>query len=279
MSDEAGLLLAIREHPSDDLPRMAWADWLEENGRGERAELVRLQLALARGGESGREREQALLAEQGQRWLDEESPGFRLRMTHEWMQRAVGEAVERVAFRRGTPSVLFTTQQDFLVRGLRSIPQSLLARVQLLDCWPLPDTVDRFAWFAGDDPGRGEIDEDLFERLSLADEDASFDFRLYPSTTAALEALSHACTAIMCGQGKPCFAEVFTTGQIAKMMNAAARKMGKWFDTGKLRGYRIPGSQDRRLPREQFIRFMRENRMPLGPYFHPWNGDLETFTG
>ncbi|MBY0231499.1 MAG: TIGR02996 domain-containing protein [Gemmataceae bacterium] len=48
MSDEAGLLLAIREHPSDDLPRIAWADWLDENGRSERAELVRLQLALAR---------------------------------------------------------------------------------------------------------------------------------------------------------------------------------------------------------------------------------------
>jgi DNA-binding response OmpR family regulator len=30
------------------------------------------------------------------------------------------------------------------------------------------------------------------------------------------------------------------------------------------RGYRIPGSQDRRIPREQLIRFLKEHGMPLG---------------
>ena len=40
--------------------------------------------------------------------------------------------------------------------------------------------------------------------------------------------------------------------------------MGKWFDSGRLRGYRIPGSQDRRIPREQLIRFLKENGMPAG---------------
>ena len=40
--------------------------------------------------------------------------------------------------------------------------------------------------------------------------------------------------------------------------------MSKWFDSGRLRGYRIPGSQDRRIPREQLIRFLKEHGMPLG---------------
>ena len=57
---------------------------------------------------------------------------------------------------------------------------------------------------------------------------------------------------------------VFTTGQVAKICQVAPRTVSKWFDSGKLRGYRIPGSQDRRIPREQLIRFLKENQMPLG---------------
>lgn len=58
---------------------------------------------------------------------------------------------------------------------------------------------------------------------------------------------------------------VFTTGEAAKICHVASRTVVKWFDSGKLRGYRIPGSQDRRIPREQLIRFLKENGMPLGP--------------
>jgi len=58
--------------------------------------------------------------------------------------------------------------------------------------------------------------------------------------------------------------QVFTTGQVAKICQVAPRTVSKWFDSGKLKGYRIPGSQDRRIPREQLIRFLKENSMPLG---------------
>lgn len=58
--------------------------------------------------------------------------------------------------------------------------------------------------------------------------------------------------------------KVYTTGQVAKICQVAPRTVSKWFDTGKLRGYRIPGSQDRRIPREALIRFLKENKMPLG---------------
>jgi len=57
---------------------------------------------------------------------------------------------------------------------------------------------------------------------------------------------------------------VFTTGQVAKICKVAPRTVSKWFDSGRLKGYRIPGSQDRRIPREQLIRFLKEHGMPLG---------------
>ena len=58
--------------------------------------------------------------------------------------------------------------------------------------------------------------------------------------------------------------KVFTTGQVAKICKVAPRTVSKWFDSGRLRGYRIPGSQDRRIPREHLIKFLKEHGMPLG---------------
>ena len=56
---------------------------------------------------------------------------------------------------------------------------------------------------------------------------------------------------------------VLTTGEVARICRVAARTVTKWFDTGKLRGYRIPGSRDRRIPMDQLIAFMKENDMPM----------------
>jgi CheY-like chemotaxis protein len=39
--------------------------------------------------------------------------------------------------------------------------------------------------------------------------------------------------------------------------------VSKWFDTGKLRGYRIPGSRDRRIPLGALLSFMRAHGIPL----------------
>lgn len=57
--------------------------------------------------------------------------------------------------------------------------------------------------------------------------------------------------------------DVLTTGQVAKICNVAPRTVSKWFDSGQLKGYRIPGSKDRRIPLEQLIRFMKAHGMPL----------------
>ncbi len=56
---------------------------------------------------------------------------------------------------------------------------------------------------------------------------------------------------------------VLTTGEVARICNVAPRTVSKWFDSGQLRGYRIPGSKDRRIPLDQLVRFMRAHNIPL----------------
>lgn len=56
--------------------------------------------------------------------------------------------------------------------------------------------------------------------------------------------------------------KIYTTGMIAKMCRVAPRTVSKWMDSGKLKGYRIPGGQDRRFLKADVVRFMAENGMP-----------------
>ena len=55
---------------------------------------------------------------------------------------------------------------------------------------------------------------------------------------------------------------VLTTGDVAKICNVAPRTVSKWFDRGQLKGYRIPGSKDRRIPVSELMRFMKVHNMP-----------------
>ena len=58
--------------------------------------------------------------------------------------------------------------------------------------------------------------------------------------------------------------DVLTTGQVAQLCNVAPRTVTKWFDSGQLGGYRIPGSKDRRIPQNELIRFMKAHDIPTG---------------
>jgi excisionase family DNA binding protein len=57
--------------------------------------------------------------------------------------------------------------------------------------------------------------------------------------------------------------QAYTTGQAARLLCVAPRTVCKWFDQGRLRGYRVPGSQDRRIPREQLIAFIAEHSLAV----------------
>ncbi len=57
--------------------------------------------------------------------------------------------------------------------------------------------------------------------------------------------------------------DVLTTGEVAKICNVAPRTVSKWFDSGQLKGYRIPGSKDRRIPVSELYRFMKAHQIPM----------------
>lgn len=55
---------------------------------------------------------------------------------------------------------------------------------------------------------------------------------------------------------------VFTTGEAAKICKVSQQTIIRCFDSGQLKGFRVPGSRFRRIPREQLYSFMRENGIP-----------------
>jgi len=57
---------------------------------------------------------------------------------------------------------------------------------------------------------------------------------------------------------------IFTTGEIAKICHVGRSTVARWFDTGRLKGYRLPGLPNRRIPLEYLIKFMKEYGMPIG---------------
>jgi len=57
--------------------------------------------------------------------------------------------------------------------------------------------------------------------------------------------------------------DVLTTGEVAKICNVAPRTVSKWFDSGQLKGYRIPGSKDRRIPVAGLLAFMKDHNIPM----------------
>ena len=56
---------------------------------------------------------------------------------------------------------------------------------------------------------------------------------------------------------------LFTTGEAAQICNVSQQTIIRCFDSGRLIGFRIPGSKFRRIPRESLIKFMKENSIPL----------------
>ncbi len=56
---------------------------------------------------------------------------------------------------------------------------------------------------------------------------------------------------------------VFTTGEVAAICKISQQTVIRCFDGGRLKGFRVPGSRFRRIPRERLIEFMKQNRIPL----------------
>lgn len=55
---------------------------------------------------------------------------------------------------------------------------------------------------------------------------------------------------------------VFTTGEAAEICKVSQQTIIRCFDSGRLRGFRVPGSRFRRIPRDALLAFMKENGIP-----------------
>ena len=55
---------------------------------------------------------------------------------------------------------------------------------------------------------------------------------------------------------------VFTTGEAAKICKVSQQTIIRCFDSGQLKGFRVPGSRFRRIPRDILYRFMKDNGIP-----------------
>jgi excisionase family DNA binding protein len=55
---------------------------------------------------------------------------------------------------------------------------------------------------------------------------------------------------------------VFTTGEAAKICKVSQQTIIRCFDNGQFKGFRVPGSRFRRIPREALYKFMKDNGIP-----------------
>ncbi len=121
-TDEQPFLDAVFARYHDDGPRLVYADFLEDTGDSERAELVRVQLALARMTEEHprrselANREAELLNLHRDRWTDH-----------------LGGLVVGVEFRRGVPDSVSVDSAAFLSRGEELFESVRVRRLRLLD--------------------------------------------------------------------------------------------------------------------------------------------------
>ena len=57
--------------------------------------------------------------------------------------------------------------------------------------------------------------------------------------------------------------DLFTTGEAAEVCRVSQQTIIRCFDSGRLEGFRVPGSKFRRIPRQSLIKFMKDNNIPL----------------
>ena len=57
--------------------------------------------------------------------------------------------------------------------------------------------------------------------------------------------------------------DVYTTGEVAGICKISQQTVIRCFDSGRLKGFRVPGSRFRRIPRDSLISFMKTNSIPL----------------
>jgi uncharacterized protein (TIGR02996 family) len=121
-AEERAFFDRIRDEPAEDGPRLIYADWLEENGQPERAEFIRLQVALDKLPEDDprrtdlRERERVLREANETRWAADLAP-----------------LVSGCEFRRGVIDSVSVDTNQFLTAGAAIFDVAPVRKVRFID--------------------------------------------------------------------------------------------------------------------------------------------------
>ena len=125
-TDEQPFLDAVFDRYADDRPRLVYADFLDDSGEPERAELVRVQLALSRLDEDDPRRP----------GLSDRQAELLARNRAEWTAHLAGLVVS-IDFRRGVPDSASVEAATFLERGAELFARLRVRRLRLLDAAPV----------------------------------------------------------------------------------------------------------------------------------------------
>ncbi len=157
-SVERGLLDDIIANPEDDMLRLIYADWLEDEGHRKRAMFIRATMNGAEFVPTIHSLRRSMTDECRQRILDHlcliGSPIKRW----DWQQLEAGVGpFRKVVFRRGFISLVRCTQAAWLEHGAAICGMHPVERVEIYDCTPFLGAIGTY-WF--------------WQRIHLPDADA-----------------------------------------------------------------------------------------------------------
>lgn len=168
MTDAEPLLKMIWDAPYDDGPRLVYADWLEEQGDAERAEIIRVQIDLSR-----------LAEDDGRRPTLKQRELELLRHSRQWMQQLTQVRAGTdyrlplitSSFERGFPLPVYTVSTiDFVTRADEFIGAAPLWRIRFIDTRGLGSRL-------AESPFLRRVKEMSLSNGNLEDDDAARIFR------------------------------------------------------------------------------------------------------
>lgn len=58
--------------------------------------------------------------------------------------------------------------------------------------------------------------------------------------------------------------KIYTTGQVAKTCGVSLSTAKRWVERGEIQGFRLPGSGEWRVPKQELVNFMERSGFPVG---------------
>lgn len=199
MTEREALLQAIIDNPDADLPRLVYADWLEEHGGdSERAEFVRVQIELPNRGPDflkQYDRELELMDQKTKEWF----PDFEITNNPEWFDEpnCDGKKPEKWALlRRGFIERFACTMNYWLEHGPKLIREYPIQFVMITNKSTWGFLIGKFTWFGDGNTVMArdalpEIIYDLLEGYTIKDD--NYGSKDYRTEEEACAAFSTAC--------------------------------------------------------------------------------------